>query len=317
MCSVATFVLLGMPVFAAELHIDSQGKFHMDSANVVSTNNNFVLVEVWGTKWSIFIDAYTKIRSAGDLELTTNAFAVGHALTVDGTFNKDNKVIEATLIVDESVGTPKPKEVSPPPPVAISASPKPSVSAAPAILKQPIDAKDIREIRSYLKLSSEGPEVLKLQQFLISNGFLAPDNATGYFGLVTSSAVKRFQFANGLAGTGTVGPLTRAVLNSLLGSDGTVAGASTSVPTDAQKTAGITGTITQYLRYQSKHPEVLILQNFLVDQGFLSADNATGYFGDATWDAVVAFQKANGLEYKYGAVGPQTRDVINGMLAGQ
>ncbi|KKU51291.1 MAG: hypothetical protein A3H69_01625 [Candidatus Sungbacteria bacterium RIFCSPLOWO2_02_FULL_47_9] len=312
---------LAVPALASELHIDKSGNFHMDSANVVSTNNNFILVEVWGTKWSLFLDTSTKILGADDRELTMNGIEKGQLLTVDGMFDAVNKIILAATVVNESIGTPKPKLVLLPPPSPPIPTPLPAPKAA-TVSAKPVDASNVHEITSYLKLAKEGPEVLRLQQFLVTQGLLSSDNATGYYGWITWAAVKKFQLAHDLLDTGTVGPKTRAVLNSLLnGTPGTVAGASVSVSPSASSAAppssGKGEKITKYLRYTSKDPEVLILQNFLVSQGLLNADNVTGYFGDTTWDAVVAFQKNHGLEYKYGAIGPQTRNVINAMLAGQ
>jgi peptidoglycan hydrolase-like protein with peptidoglycan-binding domain len=55
--------------------------------------------------------------------------------------------------------------------------------------------------------------------------------------------------------------------------------------------------------------EVLKLQNFLIEKGYLSA-TATGYFGEKTKVAVIAFQKANNL-LADGIVGAGTRAVLN------
>ena len=58
----------------------------------------------------------------------------------------------------------------------------------------------------YLKIGSRGEQVKQLQAIL---GI----NPTGYFGSLTESAVKGLQERNGLSATGTVGPRTRAILN--------------------------------------------------------------------------------------------------------
>jgi peptidoglycan hydrolase-like protein with peptidoglycan-binding domain len=58
----------------------------------------------------------------------------------------------------------------------------------------------------------------------------------------------------------------------------------------------------------SKKAEVVKLQNFLRTQGYLNSES-TGYFGQATFNAVKAFQKAKGLQV-VGNVGPQTRAEI-------
>lgn len=54
-------------------------------------------------------------------------------------------------------------------------------------------------------------EVKKLQTHLIGKGYTV--QATGYYGTITETAVKKFQSDNGIPQTGTVGPLTRAALN--------------------------------------------------------------------------------------------------------
>src|SRR3989344_2002960 len=65
-----------------------------------------------------------------------------------------------------------------------------------------------------------GGEVTTLQQFLISQGLLSSDSATGYFGPLTMAAVQKWQAANGIVSSGTpestgygrVGPATRAAI---------------------------------------------------------------------------------------------------------
>lgn len=74
-----------------------------------------------------------------------------------------------------------------------------------------------------LTLGSRGIDVVRLQVFLISQGYLTAGNVTGYYGNLTEAAVKSFQRAKGLAvsgtpattGYGAVGPKTRiAILDS-------------------------------------------------------------------------------------------------------
>lgn len=61
-------------------------------------------------------------------------------------------------------------------------------------------------------LGSRGDSVIELQKRLIGEGLLSTD-ATGYYGKITSEAVKKFQAKNGIPATGLVGPMTRAALN--------------------------------------------------------------------------------------------------------
>lgn len=65
---------------------------------------------------------------------------------------------------------------------------------------------------SSLKQGAKGNEVMELQKVLNAKGYNAgiPD---GKFGKMTKESLTRFQLANGLEGVGSVGPLTRALLN--------------------------------------------------------------------------------------------------------
>lgn len=62
----------------------------------------------------------------------------------------------------------------------------------------------------------ENNQVLRLQQILARYSDVYPEGlTTGYFGLLTEQAVKRFQKKNGLEQVGVVGPKTRLLLNAL------------------------------------------------------------------------------------------------------
>lgn len=62
-----------------------------------------------------------------------------------------------------------------------------------------------------LGLGSKGEEVTRLQDFLRSIGYFT-SASTGYYGPMTAAAVKNFQNAAGLPPVGSVGPLTRSVI---------------------------------------------------------------------------------------------------------
>jgi PKD repeat protein len=71
---------------------------------------------------------------------------------------------------------------------------------------------------SYLKVGMSGEEVSALQQMLKDYGYFTFNRITGYYGPITQAAVVKFQYAYNLAPyPGVVGPLTRAMLNSLQG----------------------------------------------------------------------------------------------------
>jgi len=68
----------------------------------------------------------------------------------------------------------------------------------------------------YLVKGVSDPEVSTLQTVLKSDASVYPEGlVTGYFGSLTEAAVKKFQAKYGIDQTGTVGPVTRAKLNSL------------------------------------------------------------------------------------------------------
>ena len=74
----------------------------------------------------------------------------------------------------------------------------------------------------FLYFGLRGAQVENLQSFLVKDGYLPSDDATGFFGNITLSAVEKFQCAQdivctGGGGWGTIGPKTRTALNNLVG----------------------------------------------------------------------------------------------------
>ncbi|OJI08199.1 MAG: hypothetical protein COX02_01670 [Candidatus Vogelbacteria bacterium CG22_combo_CG10-13_8_21_14_all_37_9] len=65
-----------------------------------------------------------------------------------------------------------------------------------------------------LAYRSTGRDVFTLQDFLQNQAYLNSE-PTGFFGLLTQSAVKSFQSASGILNSGYVGPITRARINAL------------------------------------------------------------------------------------------------------
>jgi len=70
---------------------------------------------------------------------------------------------------------------------------------------------------NYLTANSTNGEVSYLQTALTKQGFNVSGDTSGIFGDDTAAAVVQFQAKYGIRQTGTVGPLTRAKLNSLYG----------------------------------------------------------------------------------------------------
>ncbi|ERK28964.1 peptidoglycan-binding protein [Clostridium intestinale] len=137
-----------------------------------------------------------------------------------------------------------------------------------------------------LKLGSNGDNVKKLQENLISRGYnLGPAGADGDFGPSTYNAVIQFQADHGLDRDGVVGPATWSVLN------------------------GVDNSIM--LKLGSKGAAVKELQQKLIAKGYsVGAAGADGDFGQGTDSAVRKLQADFGLGVD-GVVGPLTWDAIN------
>ncbi|MDY5348173.1 MAG: peptidoglycan-binding protein, partial [Candidatus Ventricola sp.] len=163
---------------------------------------------------------------------------------------------------------------------------------------------------STLRSGSKGGEVLVLQQYLQSLGYLstAPD---GQFGSGTERAVKLFQEANGLTADGIAGPGTLSILygespvayKDYFGSGSASSGsAPAATPTPVPNTNVV-------LQWQSEGDDVRQYQARLCELGYLESKYVTGVFNQPTVDATKAFQTNNGLKVD-GAAGPQSLKLI-------
>ncbi len=87
-------------------------------------------------------------------------------------------------------------------------------------------------ILANISLGSSGSDVTALQTYLAQDTTLYPQGLiSGYYGSLTQAAVIRFQARYGISQTGTVGPITRAKINSLIsGQGGGVVGFDDSAP---------------------------------------------------------------------------------------
>lgn len=125
--------------------------------------------------------------------------------------------------------------------------------------------------------------VRDIQQRLMDLGYMDSDAPTDYFGPQTAYAMQLFQRSHDLDMTGKADEKTLALLNS----------------SEAKKyvvRAGANGT------------DVEEIQKRLKELGYLKV-KVTGYFGNDTEKALIAFQKNNGLKAD-GAVGSNTREVL-------
>jgi len=132
-------------------------------------------------------------------------------------------------------------------------------------------------------LGDENDEIMKYQQKLYQLGYLTskPDSK---YGNDTVAAVKRLQENNGLIADGYMGPATKELLMS-------------------------EGVAENAITIGDSGEDVTNVQEYLKKLGYLNG--VTGYFGSDTHDAVLNFQKRNGLSAD-GKVGSQT---INKLLS--
>jgi peptidoglycan hydrolase-like protein with peptidoglycan-binding domain len=79
--------------------------------------------------------------------------------------------------------------------------------------------------------------------------------------------------------------------------------------------------LNRNLAFRSEGEDVKNLQSFLMQKGYTTADNITGFFGPITVESIKKFQRDNNIvssgDYRvtgYGMAGPVTRTKINSML---
>ena len=168
---------------------------------------------------------------------------------------------------------------------------------------------------STLRKGSSGGEVLVLQQYLQSLGYLSasPD---GQFGSATDRAVKLFQEANGLTADGVAGPGTLSILYSgeavaydaYFGSGASSSGGASSSDAAAVEPTPKPNTDI-VIQWESEGDDVRQYQTRLVELGYLESKYVTGKFNQSTVNATKAFQTMNGLKVD-GAAGPQSLKLI-------
>ena len=141
-----------------------------------------------------------------------------------------------------------------------------------------------------LQEGSRGSGVTELQSRLKYLGYYTSSVITDYFGPITKAAVIEFQKANNIPQTGVVGPMTRAALTKLI-------------------PPGTVFTFTSDLRKGMRGREIDALQFELRKLGFYTSAYITGEFDALTYDAVIRFQRANGIPTT-GIVGPLTRKAL-------
>lgn len=171
-----------------------------------------------------------------------------------------------------------------------------SCKAATRVTPSPEPAKLV------LREGDSGDAVFVLQARLFELGYYA-GRIDGRFSGETTEAVKAFQRANGLGADGIVGAGTQSILYS----DNAVSSGNTG-GTEPEPTQAPTSLST--LRKGDNNTEVMVLQQYLMRYGFLSAQ-PDGQFGSGTERAVKLFQEANGLTAD-GIAGSGTLSILYG-----
>ena len=143
-------------------------------------------------------------------------------------------------------------------------------------------------------------DVTQLQDELKSKGFFTYEKSTGYYGTITTDAVRKFQQANNLSVDGIAGPKTIGALKG-----GSSSQKASSAPANTNKTVSYSG----ILRVGSSGNQVSQLQSQLRSAGFLNKE-PNGQYDNTTRDAVRAFQQNKNLQVD-GIAGPQTFAALN------
>jgi len=140
-----------------------------------------------------------------------------------------------------------------------------------------------------IKLGDSGDQVVQVQRRLQELGYFK-SKATGYYGYLTEDAVKHFQQNNGLTPDGVIGTKTQEALEQ-------------TYPETPQPTT------QPVVRLGDDSPTVLRVQRQLSSLKLYDWRQMNGKFDDATQQAVINFQKANGLTPD-GVVGLKTHTML-------
>lgn len=150
----------------------------------------------------------------------------------------------------------------------------------------------------YIKLGDSGDKVTQIQERLKELGFFN-DDITGYYGSVTEAAYMSFQTAAGLYADGIAG---ETEIDLLMSDSAPLAPVTEEADEEAEEPADEEADEeTQPAEEENTFTNgdyadgVYEIQAELADLGYFN-DDATGYYGDMTEEAVADFQTQNGLE---------------------
>ena len=158
------------------------------------------------------------------------------------------------------------------------------------------DQKDDEKDDGVLRPGDSGDEVKELQYRLKELGYYSASR-DGVYGSATRTAVMAFQTRNGLTVDGIAGPATLKKLNS---SSAVAAGSSSSSGSSSSGSSGSTGTTdttlktNQTLKPGDTSDQVSAMQKRLKELGYYTG-TVDGEYGYGTRQAVIAFQRNNGL----------------------
>lgn len=160
-------------------------------------------------------------------------------------------------------------------------------------------------------------KVITLQKFLISSNsgvaaaYLKNSGATGYFGVITKTALIEYQLATKIPATGTVDDETYL---HIFGLDNEGDSTETEDDTDVVPATTTPAVFTRDLELKMHGEDVRALQVYLNAHGFVVAETGDGspgketdYFGARTQAALIRYQKAKAITPAAGYFGPKTR----------
>src|SRR3989344_751985 len=191
-----------------ELRITPAGEIHLIGAGLWQKHAaNLYTIKAWGMKWTVEIPYGMTLLSAHGAVIKSEEFKQGDSLEIKGrvvTKNSLDYSIDLSMIKNISVQTGEPKPL-PSPPVP---TPTPAPIPAPATTAKAAP----KGLYMALQKGYRGGQVSLLQKFLQGQGLIKGDGVSGYFGVETEKALKKFQAANILEATGTLGPKTRSLI---------------------------------------------------------------------------------------------------------
>lgn len=159
-----------------------------------------------------------------------------------------------------------------------------------------------------LTVGDKGDAVYQLQHRLTMLGYLKT-KYDGTFGNITAAAVKQFQQKAGLTADGVA---TAQTQERLFATNAPWAGEASAKAADTEKPAADVPDDTagdfDIMRIRDESDAVAMLQERLAELGYFNQE-ATGYFGAFTFDAVIMFQVNAGLSAD-GIVGEETFNAI-------